>query len=98
MMPVNKTPKEHIVSLRNENIEHLTPGDYRNDFERENNIENGNIRGYHGREILELLQNADDAYALYLKNIRKPPRKISLFYLSIKTASYEYLIVGLRLI
>ena len=67
MTYINKTPKEHIVSLRNENIQHLTPGDYRNDFKRENDIENGNIRGYHGREILELLQNADDAYTLYLK-------------------------------
>ena len=75
MMPVNKTPKEHVVSLRNENIEHLTPGDYRNDFERENNIENGNIRGYHGREILELLQNADDAYTLYLKKYPNTPKK-----------------------
>ena len=75
MTLVDKTPKEHIISLRNENIEHLTPGDYRNDFERENNIENGNIRGYHGREILELLQNADDAYTLYLINFPNAPKK-----------------------
>ena len=61
------TPKQHISALRQENIDHLTPGNYRNDFERENNIETGTILGYHGREILELLQNADDAYTLYLK-------------------------------
>lgn len=28
----------------------------------ENNIEKRDVKGYHGREILELLQNADDAY------------------------------------
>ena len=81
MTPADKTPKEHIISLRNENIKHLTPGDYRNDFERENNIENGNIRGYHGREILELLQNADDAYTLYLKkNPNAQKKEISVLF------------------
>jgi len=62
-----KTPKEHIAALRDEYIARLTPSEYRDDFKRENNIENETIREYHGREILELLQNADDAYTLYLK-------------------------------
>ena len=26
MAPADKTPKEHIISLRNENVKHLTPG------------------------------------------------------------------------
>lgn len=64
---MSKSPREHIDSLREQYITRLTPSEYRDDFKRENNIENETVREYHGREILELLQNADDAYTLFLK-------------------------------
>jgi len=38
----------------------------------ENNIEKRDVKGYHGREILELLQNADDAYQKSIEQGEKP--------------------------
>ena len=53
---------QYIETLYNEYIElHTTPRN-RDLLIQENNIEQRDIKGYHGREILELLQNADDAY------------------------------------
>jgi len=44
----------------------------------ENNIEKRDIKGYHGREILELLQNADDAYQKSIKEGNKPNKPLEV--------------------
>lgn len=53
---------QYIETLRSEYIELHTKKQSRDLLLQENNIEKRDIKGYHGREILELLQNADDAY------------------------------------
>jgi len=54
--------QKHIEKLCKEYIEgHIREQELLKLIE-ENNREKETIRGYHGREILELLQNADDAY------------------------------------
>ena len=40
---------------------------YHDEFSTKNAILNDVTNGYAGREILELLQNADDAYTKYIK-------------------------------
>ncbi len=52
----------YIETLCNEYIENHIRVQERDELINENNIEKRDIKGYHGREILELLQNADDAY------------------------------------
>lgn len=54
--------KQYIDKLRQEYIENHIRFQERDELIAENNIEKRDIKGYHGREILELLQNADDAY------------------------------------
>lgn len=54
--------KEYIDRLRDEYVQNHIRQQEREELIAENNIEKRDIRGYHGREILELLQNADDAY------------------------------------
>ena len=54
--------KQYIDKLRQEYIENHTRFQERDELIAEDNIEKRDIKGYHGREILELLQNADDAY------------------------------------
>lgn len=44
----------------------------------ENNIEKRDVVGYHGREILELLQNADDAYQKSINSGEKPKDKLEV--------------------
>ncbi|MDE7120496.1 MAG: hypothetical protein K2O10_07785, partial [Muribaculaceae bacterium] len=51
-----------IDRLRDEYIENHKREQVRDELIAENNIEKRDVRGYHGREIFELLQNADDAY------------------------------------
>ena len=48
----------------------------------ENNIEKDSIKGYHGREILELLQNADDAYQKSIEEGKRPdsPLEVCITY------------------
>lgn len=48
----------------------------------ENKIEERDIKGYHGREILELLQNADDAYQKSINEGNKPsePLEVCIAY------------------
>ncbi len=53
---------EYINTLHREYIEKHIKLQIREELISENNIERRDIKGYHGREILELLQNADDAY------------------------------------
>lgn len=54
--------EEYIKRLRDEYIDNQKRGQERDLLIQENNIEKEQIKGYHGREILELLQNADDAF------------------------------------
>ena len=44
----------------------------------ENNIEKRDIKGYHGREILELLKNTDDAYQKSIKQGNKPNKPLEV--------------------
>lgn len=48
----------------------------------ENNIEKRDVKGYHGREILELLQNADDAYQKSIEEENSPnePLEVCITY------------------
>ena len=64
--------KEYIDKLRNEYIENHIRIQERDELIAENIIEDRDIKGYHGREILELLQNADDAYQKSIDNNNKP--------------------------
>jgi len=54
--------QKYIEILCNEYIANHVREQERDELIHENNIEKRDIKGYHGREILELLQNADDAY------------------------------------
>lgn len=54
--------EEYIKRLRDEYIDNQKRDQERDLLIQENNIEKEQIKGYHGREILELLQNADDAF------------------------------------
>lgn len=54
--------QKYIETLCNEYIENHVREQERDELIHENNIEKRDIKGYHGREILELLQNSDDAY------------------------------------
>lgn len=53
---------EYIDTLRKEYIENHKREQKREELIHENHVEKRDVIGYHGREILELLQNADDAY------------------------------------
>lgn len=64
--------KQYIDKLRREYIENHTRFQERDELIAENNIEKRDIKGYHGREILELLQNADDAYQKSIDKGEKP--------------------------
>jgi hypothetical protein len=54
----------YIDQLRNEYIKTHIQQQERDLLIEADNIEKRDVKGYHGREILELLQNADDAYHL----------------------------------
>lgn len=54
--------QKYIEKLCDEYIANHIREQERDELITENNIEKRDIKGYHGREILELLQNADDAY------------------------------------
>lgn len=56
---VNKLRESMIKRYLNEDIEELS---------RDLSIEENDVNSYHGREILELLQNVDDAYELSIQN------------------------------
>ncbi len=49
---------------------------------QENNIEKEQIKGYHGREILELLQNADDAFQKMINDgkVAKCDLEVIIYY------------------
>ena len=54
--------QNYIEKIRHEYIQKHSFEQERDELIAENNIEKRDVKGYHGREILELLQNADDAY------------------------------------
>lgn len=53
---------KYIETLEKEYIANHVKQQERHELIRENNIEKRDVKGYHGREIFELIQNADDAY------------------------------------
>ena len=66
------TAQEYVDKLKTEYLEKHTKVQERDELIAENNIEKRDIKGYHGREILELLQNADDAYQKSIELGQKP--------------------------
>ena len=64
--------QQYIEKLTNEYIAKHIREQERDELIAENNIEKRDIKGYHGREILEILQNADDAYQKSI-NMGKEP-------------------------
>ena len=64
--------KKIISKLNKELIKDLTKEESRQYLSRENNLEARDVKGYHGRELLELLQNADDAYQKSINLEEKP--------------------------
>lgn len=64
--------QKYIEKLCDEYIANHIREQERDELITENNIEKRDIKGYHGREILELLQNADDAYQKSINMGEKP--------------------------
>jgi len=64
--------QKYIEKLCDEYIANQIREQERDELITENNIERRDIKGYHGREILELLQNADDAYQKSVDMNEKP--------------------------
>lgn len=75
--------KEYINKLRNEFIEDQTRNRERDYLIEINHVEQRDVKGYHGREILELLQNADDAYQKAINSGKKTEQdlEVSISYL-----------------
>lgn len=74
--------KQYIKIIYNEFIENITKiGEYR-ELTKSCNRLDANIKGYHGREIFELLQNADDAYQKSINDGNKPDEdlKVNISY------------------
>lgn len=69
---------QYIETLLDEYITHHTIQQDRDFLIQENNIEKRDVKGYHGREILELLQNADDAYQKSLDNNELPQSELNV--------------------
>lgn len=69
---VGKMNTEYIDTLRKEYIENHKREQIREDLIQENHVEKRDVIGYHGREILELLQNADDAYQKSIDQGNRP--------------------------
>lgn len=67
-----KECEAYIKKLQEEYKENQIRNQEREELISENNIENRDIKSYHGREILELLQNADDAYPKSINLGEKP--------------------------
>lgn len=64
--------QHYIETLTREYIQNHIRKQERDELIAENNIEKRDIKGYHGRELLELLQNADDAYQKSINLGEKP--------------------------
>lgn len=70
--------QQYVEKLTNEYIAKHIREQERDELIAENNIEKRDIKGYHGREILELLQNADDAYQKSINMDKKPECKLEV--------------------
>lgn len=70
--------RQYIDTLNKEYIENHLKEQERFLLLSENNVEIRDIKGYHGREILELLQNADDAYQKSIDKGQKPPKDLEV--------------------
>lgn len=70
--------KNYIKKLASEFIDNQKRQQERDALIGENHIEKRDIKGYHGREILELLQNADDAYQKSVNNGEKPKEDLEV--------------------
>lgn len=64
--------EKYVDKLREEYLERIVKQQERDELIADNNIEKRDINGYHGREILELLQNADDAYQKSIHSGEEP--------------------------
>ena len=84
------TTNEYVNKLRDDFIQlNIIPNELDN-LISVNNVEKRDVRGYHGREILELLQNADDAYQKLINSGEKPGCKLEInisFFNNILTVS-----------
>lgn len=69
---------QYIEKLLNEYINLHTTQQSRDLLLQENNIEKRDVKGYHGREILELLQNADDAFQKSLDKNEHPKSELNV--------------------
>lgn len=56
------TAKEHIREILKENVKLFVEFKTKRNLTERWNLENARAKDYHGRELLELLQNVDDAY------------------------------------
>lgn len=56
------TAKEHISEILKENVKFFIEFKTKRNLTERWNLENARAKDYHGRELLELLQNVDDAY------------------------------------
>lgn len=69
---------EYINLLRKEYINrHIINSEFE-ELVKENNIEARDVRGYHGREIFELVQNADDAYQKSIDQGERPSEELDI--------------------
>lgn len=71
-MSAVESREDYINKLSEEYIKKIIEPQERDELIADNNIEKRDIKGYHGREILELLQNADDAYQKSVNLGEKP--------------------------
>lgn len=74
--------KQYVKIIYDEFIEKITKiGEYRELTTRCNRLD-ADMKGYHGREIFELLQNADDAYQKSINDGNKPDEdlKVNISY------------------
>lgn len=70
--------QKYIETLNKEYIENHLIVQERELLIAENNIEKRDVKGYHGREILELLQNADDAYQERINEGNSPKSELEV--------------------
>lgn len=67
--------KSYIELLNEEYIKLNLVEQERDLLIQEKNVQTRDVKGYHGRELLELLQNADDAYKVHLETTKTDKNK-----------------------
>lgn len=72
------TAQRYVDKLVKEYIDKHTAIREFDELIEENNLEKRDIKGYHGREILELLQNADDAYEKSIEDGNSPSEELNI--------------------